>query len=204
VIETGDRRPGEVARPVELDDLDQSAELRSADSEQHSIAGAQAGSDLARDLPADDAGRVVEYALGVGDDRPHVFDRGGEQPVAVDPSDVMEIARGAETGSLAGIGASPSLSAVTAALAAVRPEAPQIGLFAFATINRGTATRRLSVATVRKLTLRGDRRCPSNAVYAHDAQSHRESSGHGFQSCDTRLCRTSSMAESRLALSTMP
>jgi hypothetical protein len=31
VVETGDRRPGEVARLVELDDLDQSAELGCAD-----------------------------------------------------------------------------------------------------------------------------------------------------------------------------
>jgi hypothetical protein len=57
VIETGDRRPGEVAGLVELDSLEQLAEVGCADPEQHSIAGAQAGSDLARDLPAGDAGR---------------------------------------------------------------------------------------------------------------------------------------------------
>ena len=67
LVDAGHRRPGHVVRLGELDDLDQPAHLGRADLDQHPVAGAEADSLLALDLPAGDPRHEVQGVVGVGD-----------------------------------------------------------------------------------------------------------------------------------------
>ena len=70
LVDAGHGVPGEVALRLELDDLDQAADLGRADPQQHPVAGAEPGLLLALDRPARDAGHEVQVARRVGDVRP--------------------------------------------------------------------------------------------------------------------------------------
>jgi hypothetical protein len=65
LVDARDRVPGEVALGLELDDLDQAADLGRADPHQHPVARAQAGPRPAGALPAGDAGEEFEHPRGV-------------------------------------------------------------------------------------------------------------------------------------------
>src|SRR4051812_8157178 len=85
LVHAGDGRPGQVALRLELDDLDQLADLRRADPHQHPVARAHPGAPGALDLPAGDAGEEVEHAGGVGDLLPHQRARRVDLDVLGDP-----------------------------------------------------------------------------------------------------------------------
>jgi hypothetical protein len=65
LVDAHDRVPGEVALGLELDDLDQAADLGRADPHQHPVARAEAGPRPPDAFPAGHAGEEVEHPRGV-------------------------------------------------------------------------------------------------------------------------------------------
>src|SRR5262249_35996670 len=99
LVHAGDRAPGQVARLVPLDDLDEAADLGRADTHQRAVARAQAGRLLAGDLPARHAGHEVQVARGVDDELPHRLARGGDDDVRLDPHPITGRRRSAASAS---------------------------------------------------------------------------------------------------------
>src|SRR3954454_10413798 len=85
LVDPGHRRPGHVARLVELNDLDQPTGLYGADAEQHPVPGAEADRRLVADLPAGHAGHVVQDVRRVDDVVPDQLGPGGDDYRLVEP-----------------------------------------------------------------------------------------------------------------------
>ena len=70
LVQAGDARPRHVARLVELDDLDETADLGRPDAHQHPVARPAAALLVAADLPAGDTAEEVQLPGRVGDPVP--------------------------------------------------------------------------------------------------------------------------------------
>ena len=99
LVDAGHRHPRQVAVGLELDHLDQPADLGRADAQQHPVAGAEPAGLLAVDRPAGDAGHEVQVALGVGDQRPHQLGRRVDLDRLGDPHPITGSRRSAASAS---------------------------------------------------------------------------------------------------------
>src|SRR3954463_2866177 len=99
LVQAGHARPGHVAGLVELDHLDQAADLGRPDAHQHAVARAAAALQIAADLPARDAAEEVQLLGRIGDPVPDDVARGGDVDLRLDPHPITGSRRSAASAS---------------------------------------------------------------------------------------------------------